>query len=137
MGRGLLVSGVALGVLALVWGFLLLGVFALLAATGDATFFLAVPLVALGAGAISIAGGVVGRTRLALGSILILVAGVAGLIVPARALLINLAVGTTLTDLLTAYLAVGWWSVAMIGLGGGVLLWGARRNAVKGAAPGP
>ena len=130
-------GGVALGVIALVWGFILLEVFAFLAATGDATSFLAVPLVALGAGAISVAGGIVGRTRLTLGAALILVAGVAGLVAPARVLLLNVAVGTTITDLLTAYLAVGWWSVAMIGLGGGFLLWGARRNAVKGAAAGP
>ncbi len=126
-----------MGVLALIWGWILLGIFAFLAATGDATSFLTVPLVALGAGATSIAGGIVGRNRLTRGSILILVAGVAGLIVPARVLLISLAVGTTVTDLLTAYLAVGWWSVAMIGLGGGVLLWDARKRAVKGAAAGP
>lgn len=137
MGRGLLISGFALGVIALVWGFILLGVFAFLAATGDATSFLAVPLVALGAGAVSIAGGIVGRNRLTLGSILILVAGLAGLVAPIRVLLVNLAVDTTVLDLLTAYLAVGWWSAAMIGLGGGVLLWSARRNAVKGAAAGP
>lgn len=133
----MLVGGLALGGLAFLWGFLLLGIYAVLAAVGDGTVFLPVPLAAFGAGAIAIAGGIVGRDRLEFGSVLILVAGTAGLVAPAPALLINLAPSTTVIDILVAYLAVGWWAIAMIWLGAGVLVWRARRAALKEPATGP
>ncbi len=134
MGRGLLAGGIALGGLAFLWGFLLLGIFALLS---GALLFLPVPVVAFGAGVTSIGGGILGRHRLEFGSLLILVAGVAGLIAPAPSLLFNLAPTTTVVDILIAYLAVGWWAIAMVWLGGGVLLWRRRQAAVNGGATGP
>jgi hypothetical protein len=138
VGRGLLAGGIALGGLAFLWGFLLLSIFALLAAGGTgALLFLPVPVVAFGAGVTSIGGGIVGRHRLEFGSGLILVAGIAGLIAPAPSLLLNLAPTTTVVDILIAYLAVGWWAIAMVWLGGGVLLWSRRRAAVNDGATGP
>lgn len=133
----MLAGGIALGGLAFLWGFLLLGIYAILAASGEALIFLPVPVVAFGAGVTSIGGGIVGRDRLEFGSALILVAGLAGLVAPAPALLLNLAPSTTVIDILIAYVAVGWWAIAMIWLGAGVLLWRARRAEVKDAATGP
>ncbi len=133
----MLAGGIALGGLAFLWGFLLLRVYAVLNAGGNALIFLPVPVAAFGAGVTSIGGGIVGPNRLEFGSILILGAGVVGLVAPAPSLLLNLASTTTVIDLLVAYLAVGWWAVAMIWLGGGVLLWHARRAAVNDDAHAP
>jgi hypothetical protein len=131
----LLAGGIALGGLALFWGYILLGVYATVEASGgDATAFLAVPVVAFGSGVVAIAGGIVGRHRLQFGSILILVAGVAGLVSPVPAFLLNLSPTATVIDLLTAYLTVAWWAIFMVWVGSGVLIWRTRVIALKKAA---
>lgn len=117
MRKGLQNSGIALGLVALLWGFLLFGPYGALAAEGDLSFLL-VPLVAFGAGAVAIVGTLLGRKHSVVGALLLVVAGTAGLVVPAAVIFFSPQFIVAFPASLTAYLAVSWWAGPLVLLGG-------------------
>ncbi|MFQ5918756.1 MAG: hypothetical protein ACE5I4_01760 [Thermoplasmata archaeon] len=122
MGNGLRIGGIALGGLALFWSLLLFGIYSLLAVAGGSTILFIAPLVGFGAGALSIAGGILGVKRAALGAIFVLAAGSAGLLGAAVPLLLGPPVEAAFTEFLVVYLANGWWAILMVLVGGITLL---------------
>ncbi len=138
MGNGLRIGGIVLGGMALLWSFLLFGIYSLLADAGGAGVLLIAPLVGFGAGVLSIAGGLLGVKRAELGAILVLAAGGAGLLGAAVPFLLGPQVEAPFLEFLIAYLAVGWWAFLMVVVGG-FALFAARRDtsSLKNAAPDP
>ncbi len=138
MGNGLRIGGILLGGMALLWSFLLFGIYSLLADAGGASVLLIAPLVGFGAGVLSIAGGLLGRKRAELGAVLVLAAGGAGLLGAAVPLLLGPRVEAPFFEFLIAYLAVSWWAFLMV-IVGGFVLFAARRDtaSLKDAAPDP
>ena len=138
MGKGLRIGGIVLGGMALLWSLLVLGIYLLLAVTGGGSVLLITPLVGFGAGALAIAGGILAVRRPALGAVLVLTAGGAGLLGAAAPLLLGPQIQASFFEFLIAYLAVSWWAFLMVGVGG-FALFAARRDtaSLKSAAPDP
>ncbi len=137
MGNGLRIGGIVLGGMALLWSFLLFGIYSLLADAGGAGVLLIAPLVGFGAGALSIAGGLLGVKRAELGAVLVLAAGGAGLLGAAVPFLLGPRVEGPFFEFLIAYLAVGWWAFLMVIVGGFALFAARREKSLKDAAPDP
>ncbi len=108
--------------MALFWSFLLFGIYSLLAAAGGSALLLIAPLVGFGAGSLSIVGGILGKKRVELGAVLVLAAGGAGLLGAAAPLLLGPQVEASFFEFLIAYLAVGWWAILMVIVGGVTLI---------------
>ncbi len=138
MGKGLRVGGIVLGGMALFWSFLLFGIYSLLAVAGGSGLLFIAPLVGFGAGALSIAGGIFGVKRATMGALMVLAAGGAGLLAAAAPFFFIPQVQADPLEFLVAYLAVGWWAILMV-IVGGFALFTARRDtaSLKNAAPDP
>ncbi len=126
MGNGLRIGGIVLGGMALFWSFLLFGIYSLLAVAGGSGLLFLAPLVGFGAGSLSIVGGILGGKRARIGAILVLAAGGAGLLASAAPLFFIPQVQADPLEVLIAYLAVGWWAILMV-LVGGIALVVARK----------
>ncbi len=124
--------------MALFWSFLLFGIYSLLVEAGGSGILLIAPLVGFGAGSLSITGGILGVKRVELGGVLVLAAGGAGLLGAAAPLLLGPQVEASFFEFLIAYLAVSWWALLMV-IVGGFALFAARRDtaSVKNAVPDP
>ncbi|MEE9197528.1 MAG: hypothetical protein V3U45_05245 [bacterium] len=123
--------------MALLWSFILFGIYSLLASAVGGGLSLIAPLVGFGAGALSIAGGILGVKRAELGALLVLAAGLAGLLAAVAPLLLGPQVEAPFFDFLIAYLAVSWWAILMV-IVGGVTRIGLRRVAATSAeSPSP
>ncbi|MEE9173652.1 MAG: hypothetical protein V3U30_01590, partial [Thermoplasmata archaeon] len=136
--NGLRIGGIVLGGMALFWSFLLFGIYSLLAVAGGGGLLFLAPLVGFGAGSLSIVGGILGVKRARIGATLVLAAGGAGLLAAAAPLFFLPQVQVDPLEVVIAYLAVGWWAILMVPVGGFALL-AARREAgsLRDAAPGP
>ncbi len=121
MGNGLRIGGIVLGGMALFWSFLLFGIYSLLAVAGGSGLLILAPLVGFGAGSLSIVGGILGVKRARIGAILVLAAGAAGLLAAAAPLFLLSQVQADPLEVLTAFLAVGWWAILMAIVGGATL----------------
>ncbi len=127
VGNGLRIGGIVLGGMALLWSFLLFGIYSLLASAVGAGVLLITPLVGFGAGTLSVAGGNLGMKRAELGAVLVLVAGGAGLLGAAAPLLLGPPVQASFFEFVIAYMAVSWWALLMV-IVGGFALFAARRR---------
>lgn len=136
MGRGLLLAGGVLGGLALIWSFMILGIFSLVAAGGGALVLL-VPFVGFAAGATAVVGGIVGSRQTELGALLLLVAGLAGLLVPAVVIGLNARLDVSLLEAYFASFIVSWWAYFLVLVGGLTFLASRRAGGATTQAGGP
>ncbi len=123
--------------MALLWSFILFGIYSLLASAVGGGLFLIAPLVGFGAGALSIAGGILGVKRAELGAVLVLAAGLAGLLAAVAPLLLGSQVEAPFFDFLIAYLAVSWWAILMVIVGGVTRIRLRRVAATSAESPSP
>lgn len=127
MGKGLFLAGVLVGAVALLWAFLLLGLFSQVTVGGSPAFLL-LPLVVFGAGGASVAGGIVGHRWVTGGAVILFAAGLAGLSIPVALLLLNPRVDVTFLEGFFASFVVSWWAYFLL-LVGGLTILNTRRPA--------
>ncbi len=112
MGKGILVTGIVLGVLGILWSAVNFFLVTLIVAFGGSGSFLAIPVLSLLLGIASIVGGILGNRRTKVGAAILLGAG-AAFIVAALAILYT-AAEVALTDMLLASLILGWWAYGLV-----------------------
>lgn len=117
MRKGWEKFGFFLGLLVVFWGFILLAPYGALAAEGGLSFLL-VPFAAFGAGALTLVGTILGRRWSVSGAILLLVAGLAGLALPAAVIFFSPQLTVSFPTSFIAYVAVSWWAIPLVLLGG-------------------
>lgn len=112
MGKGILISGIVLGVLGLLWSILTFVIVVLLVAFGAGETPLLIPALGFLMGIAAIVGGVVGNKRARAGSVVLLAAG-AVVIAATLAIAFSLP-GISTVDRLLFSLVVGWWAYGLI-----------------------
>lgn len=131
MGKGVLISGLVLGILGVLWSFVSFAIAALFVAFGGTGAFLLIPALGFLLGILAIVGSVVGNTRTQAGAVVILVGG-ALMVLAAISIALSEA-GITGMDALAFSLVVAWWAYGLVIAGILALL--LHRSGVTTAAP--
>lgn len=130
MGKGVLIAGLVLGILGMLWSYVVLAitlVFTVLGATGE---FLVIPVLGFILGIAAIAGGAVGSkwTRAGAGTIL----GAGAALVLATIIIVLYQAGATLAGALGFSIVAAWWGYGLI-IAGALGLVGARGGESRAA----
>ncbi|MEE9592020.1 MAG: hypothetical protein V3W28_00375 [Thermoplasmata archaeon] len=112
MGEGILISGIVLGVLGMLWSFLLFIVLLLLLAFGAGGTPLLISVIGFLAGIVAIVGAVIGNGRTTVGASILVGVGVEMLVGTVTIAYSALGIGGL--DVIRFSLVAGWWAYGLV-----------------------
>lgn len=112
MGKGILISGIVLGVLGILWSWLMFIVFLLLAVFGAGGSPILISVIGFLAGIVAIVGAIIGSKRTRAGAAILVGAGTTTL--AATMIILYSALGIGMLDALRLSLIVGWWAYGLV-----------------------
>ncbi len=112
MGKGILISGIVLGVLGMAWSFLLLIVLLLLLAFGAGGTPLLISVIGFLAGIVAIVGAAIGNRRTTMGASILVSVGTAMLVGTVTIAYSALGIGGL--DVIRFSLVAGWWAYGLV-----------------------
>jgi hypothetical protein len=135
MGKGILISGIVLGVIGLVWSFLLMVLLiAILAIFGGSPgSAIWIPGIGMPFGIMAIIGGVVGSKREKAGATVLLLSGLLSIVGALSIYVFLTGVRLTTEDAIILVLVMYWWAILLIIVGGVFLALEGRAERVKEA----
>ncbi len=131
MGKGILISGIVLGILGILWSFLLFIVLLLLLAFGAGGTPLLISLIGFLAGIVAIVGAVIGNRRTTVGASILVGVGAAMLVGTVTIAYSALGIGGL--DVIRFSLVAGWWAYGLVI--SGILGLAATRRVEQSAEP--
>ncbi len=112
MGKGILISGIVLGVLGMLWSFLLFIVFLLLLAFVGSGSPILISAIGFLVGIVAIVGGVIGNRRTKVGASIL--GGVGAAMLVGTVTIAYSALGIGGLDVIRFSLVAGWWAYGLV-----------------------